>query len=75
MILKTIYLGNMTHPLRIYLKEKNISQRKFAADLGISTGALSNYLARRCSISLETALRIVKLTEGEVSLHSLVRKK
>lgn len=58
--------------LKDYLKGKNVSG--WCREHGITPEAVFNYLSgKRAFIGIEVAAQVVKATQGEVSLESLVR--
>ena len=56
--------------LSTYLKDNAISQRAFAAKIGIHHSVLSRFIANKARPSLTTALRIQRETGGVVSADS-----
>ena len=57
--------------LKDYLETKNIKPYHFAQATQIDKAVLSRFLNRKAGISLDTAVRIVKQTNGMVSLDDL----
>lgn len=65
--------------LRTYLSDRKISQREFVEMLrkqGIKTsiGTINNYLNNKATLRLDVAMKIHELTNGKVSLKSLLKK-
>lgn len=58
--------------LKLWLEKNNISQLVFADKLNVSTSTLSRYISGERKISLSMAIKIVKLTGGELSCQDLV---
>lgn len=62
------YLVNMD--LRTWLKSKGMTQRDFAAEVGLSESAVSHFIKGRIGPSRLVALEIERITGGAVSADS-----
>jgi transcriptional regulator with XRE-family HTH domain len=60
------------HPLRLWLIEHKMTARTFAAQLGVSGGAVSQWIHRQRSPGLEMAFRIQDATDGAVRARDMV---
>jgi DNA-binding transcriptional regulator YdaS (Cro superfamily) len=58
----------MAHPIQTFLSGKAKSQASLARDLGVGRAHISEIVAGRSRMSMKLAMRIVKLTGGEISL-------
>jgi len=57
--------------LKDYIKDKGLTTRKVAKELGISRGYLFELMAERTLAGRVTALRIVEWSDGMVKLQDL----
>lgn len=60
------------HPLKRWRDKNGLTQAELAMKLGIGGSQISMIEAGRRGASVETAVKIVKLTKGNVPLESLV---
>ncbi len=61
------------HPLKMWLLNHGLSQREFSQRSGVHEVKLSEFLKWKKTPSLETAIKIVKATNNELKIESLVR--
>jgi transcriptional regulator with XRE-family HTH domain len=61
------------HPLKIWLIEKGITQRKFSEEVGITQAALSSILMWRTEPTLQTAYKIIRATNNELEIESFLK--
>lgn len=61
-------VAHSTAPILKYLEEEAMSQKEFAAFIGVSQSAVSQWLARTKGIGLKTARRMQKRTKGKISV-------
>lgn len=57
--------------LKTFLVTRKFTQKEFAKHIGISSTALSNYLAGRRTPTLKIAKRIEEFTDGRVKMEEL----
>lgn len=60
------------HPIRRYCLERNISQRDFAAVVGLTEGFISQLVHGHEVCGRSAAIEIVKKTGGEIRLEELI---
>lgn len=60
--------------IRDYLKRHGLSQREFADSLGVTQGAVSQWIRGTTGIGQATAAEIIRVTGGEVSVSDLYPK-
>ena len=59
----------MAHPIQTFLAERpRQTQASLARDLGVGRAHISEIVSGRSRMSMKLAMRIVKLTGGEISL-------
>ncbi len=59
----------MAHPIQTFLAEKpKQTQASLARDLGVGRAHISEIVSGRSRMSMKLAMRIVRLTGGEISL-------
>ncbi len=59
----------MAHPIQTFLAERpRQTQASLARDLGVGRAHISEIVSGRSRMSMKLALRIVRLTGGEISL-------
>jgi transcriptional regulator with XRE-family HTH domain len=56
-----------------YLKYNNFSIKDFASKIGISSGALSNYIHKRREPKPQIRAKIIALTKGKVKVEDLLK--
>lgn len=64
---------NMVHPLETWMKAR-MSQREFARLVGIHESHLSNVLQGKSGLSLDLAVRIEGITDGEFTAARLLHE-
>ena len=57
--------------LRTYLKTEKLSQTDFAKQMGVTQGAVWQWMNGYCRVSAENVLPIERATNGKVSRHEL----
>lgn len=60
--------------LRTYLFNRDLPVKKFAAELGISVSYLYQLLKNERKASLELALKVERITKGNVSVDELLKE-
>jgi plasmid maintenance system antidote protein VapI len=59
----------MAHPIQTFLAERpRQTQASLARDLGVGRAHISEIVSGRSRMSMKLAMRIVRLTGGEISL-------
>ena len=59
----------MAHPIQTFLADKpKQTQASLARDLGVGRAHISEIVSGRSRMSMKLAMRIVRLTGGEISL-------
>jgi hypothetical protein len=58
--------------LKLFIESRNFDQKEFANSLGISPGAISNYIAGTRKPSLEIGRMIETYTKGKVTIDDLL---
>lgn len=66
--------GEHAMDLNEYLWRYGIRQKDFADEVGLSQRTISLFVSRMVSPSLENAIKIVELTDGEVTFKELVKR-
>lgn len=57
-----------------FLWQKRMTMREFAIMVGVTEVSIQKYKQRKNSPNLLIALKIVKASEGEITLHELLKK-
>jgi len=57
--------------LQIYLEKNALSQEQFAKKVGVTQGAVWQWLSGETRITAERAVQIEQITDGQVSRHDL----
>jgi transcriptional regulator with XRE-family HTH domain len=61
------------HPLKIWLLERGITQRKFSKEIGLSQASLSSILMWHKTPSLKTVYKIIKATNNDLNIESFIK--
>lgn len=63
-----------SHPLKIYLEKKKLTQQEFAKRIGVKQSMISDVINGVTRFSADTALRVTKKTRGALKLEDLIYK-
>jgi predicted transcriptional regulator len=64
-------VAHSTAPIIQYLEEEQMSQKDFAAFIGVSQSAVSQWMSGTKGIGLKTARRMQKKTKGRITVVSI----
>lgn len=60
--------------LKKYIESRNFEKKEFAELIGVTPGALANYMYKRREPRPKIRSKIIKVTKGKVTVEDLLKK-